>query len=64
MNQPTFSLTHAADVLGVPERAVSSLVANQALSTLHIGRRVVVSRHELEAWVLADSTGRVATVPN
>lgn len=56
----TYTVPEAAQALGVCGDTVRTLIANGDLPSLHIGRRVLVSRKALDEWVAANADGRFA----
>jgi excisionase family DNA binding protein len=59
MERLTYTLHETADVLGVSYRTVRRYAANGELPTLRIGRRVLVSRRVVEAWLAPRDLARL-----
>ena len=57
----TLSVEEAGKLLGVSRQIAYQLSRRSDFPTLHIGRRVLVPRKQLEAWMDRNVTGMGAT---
>ena len=53
----TLSVEEAGKLLGVSRQMAYQLIHREDFPTLHIGRRVLVPRKQLEAWMDRHVTG-------
>ena len=58
----TLSVEEAGKLLGVSRQIAYQLSRRSDFPTLHIGRRVLVPRKQLEAWMDRNVTGMVTVI--
>ena len=58
-SKPVLAVTEVAELLGISRSLAYDLVARGQLPAIHLGRRIVIPRHALEALL----SGRTDPVP-
>ena len=51
MEKLTLSIREAAKVIGISDRYMYDLARTEGFPTIHIGKRVLISRKGLERWM-------------
>lgn len=56
----TYTIPQAARVLNLSDKTVKDLISRKELPVMRIGRRVLISRKELEEWVATNGRSTFA----
>lgn len=63
MAELTYSVTEAAEALGVSRRTMYDLLHKEGFPTLKVGGRRLISRELLAEWVRVQAGGQKETAP-
>ena len=63
MAELTYSVTEAAEALGVSRRTMYNLLHSEGFPTLRVGGRRLISRELLAGWVREQAGGQKETAP-
>lgn len=59
MEKLTYSVSQAAEVMGISKSYAYELVKRKILPVLEIGNRKVIPKNELEAWIKANTKNAI-----